>query len=514
MPDLQAKIRKCRCRSLGALSLATALLAGTFGGWTVASAETLRIAHTLGRGGSENVDPIHRDRLFPATLMLYSGLVRPDAAGQPSPDLATDWSSSPGFTEWTLTLRQGVRFHDGSVFDSADAVYSLRRILSEEIRSPARSILAIMQSVEALDAHTVRIELDRPHADFPVLLTQYLVRVVSSEGREDDIDAVYDSGIGTGPFMLRSLDVEGTTVLQANPDYWEGPPGVDVVEVIAIPDAEARMQALLAGQLDLVRWVSPQQLTLFDGRPGFEVQTFPTGDFSPLVMRTDTPPFDDVRVRRALRILADREAMARTVLGEAGGEIACDTPVWPGDPYHVEIACPRDVEEARRLLSAAGYPDGLEVDLYTADILPAMVATAQVYQSQAAEAGVTVNIHMAPSDGYWSTTWMQRPFVGGTWAQRAAADTILNEAYRSDARFNETFWNRPDFDALLDQARMTADFEERRAVYGEIQRILFEDGGAFIPFFPNRVRAYSDRVSGVQPVHDFFLRWHQITKSE
>ena len=513
MTDPQANRPHCPRRSLGALSLAAILLTPPLAGWATADAETLRVAHPLGRGGRENVDPIHRDRLFPATLMLYNGLIRPDAAGLPSPDLATDWSSGPDFTDWTLTLRQGVRFHDGSAFDSADAVYSLRRILSEEIGSPLRDILGLMQTIEAVDDYTVRITLDRPHADLPVLLMHYLARVVSSEGRDGDTDALYDSGIGTGPFMLSRLDVEGTTVLEANPDYWEGPPGVDFVEVIAIPDAEARVQALLAGQLDLVRRISAQQIAMFDGRPGFEIQTFATGDWNPLIMRTDTPPFDDARVRLAMRILADREAMAQTILGGAGGSIACDAPIWPGDPYHLDMDCPRDLEEARRLLTEAGYPDGLAVDLHTSDLNPMMVATAQVYQSQAAEAGVAVNIRIAPADGYWSTTWMQQPFVGGSWAQRPA-DTILNEAYRSDASWNETFWTRPGFDALLDQARTTADFNERRAIYGDIQRILFREGGAFIPFFPNRVRAFSDRLDGVQPVHDFFLRWHLITKTD
>ena len=483
-------------------------------GWSAAQAETLRIPHELTRGGAENLDPIDRNVFTMASPMLYNRLIRPDADGQPSPALATAWESSPDFTEWTLTLRDGVRFHDGSAFDSADAVYSLRRMLSEEIGSPLREMLSLMQAIEAVDAQTVRITLDRPHADFPFMLMHYLARVVSSEDREDDLDARYDTGIGTGPFMLGSLDPEGTTVLQANPDYWEGPPGVDAMELIAIPDAEAQMQALLAGQVDLIRRLNPQQIALFQGRDGFVVQVYPTGDWYPLVMRTDTPPFDDARVRHALRILADREAMLRAIQGAVGGEIGCDTPIAPTDPYHAEIDCPRDLEEARRLLAEAGYPDGLEVDLYTSDNFPVMVATAQVYQGQAAAAGVTVNIRMVPADGYWSTTWMQRPFVASAWAERPGADVILNEAYRSGVRWNETHWDRPDFDALLDEARATADFEDRRAVYAEIQRMLFADGGSFIPFFANRVRVFSDRLDGVPPVRDTVLRWHEITTSE
>ena len=351
------------------------------------------------------------------------------------------------------------------------------------------------------------------NADFPLVLMDYRVRMVSSEGRAGDFDTLNETGIGTGPFQLVSLDAEGTTVLAANPAYWEGPPGVDQVEIIAIPDTEARVQALLAGQIDLVREINPQQIAVFEDRAGFTVQTFPTGNWNPLVMRTDTAPFDDVRVRRALRLLADREAIIQTIFGEGGATVACDTPVWPGDAYYAELDCARDLDEARRLLTEAGYPDGLEVDLYAADVESTMVQLAQVYQAQAAEAGVTVNVRMVPSDGYWSTTWMNRAFVAGNWGQRPA-DQILNEAFRSGANWNETFWNRPEFDALLDEARRTADFDERAAIYREIQEMLLDEGGAFIPFFHNQVRAFNAALGGLEPVHDFTIRWHTITKSE
>ncbi|MBO6638536.1 MAG: ABC transporter substrate-binding protein [Roseitalea sp.] len=480
---------------------------------STAQAETLRIAHPLGNGGKENVDPIHRNRFYPVTVMLYDGLLRPDEAGRPSPSLATQWESSPDLREWIFILREGVTFHDGSALDSDDVVFSLRRVLSEEIGSPLRSTLAIMAEIEALDDRTVRITLDAPNADFPTMIMHYLFRVVSSEGQDESLDAIYESGVGTGPFKLTTLDAEGTTVLEANPDYWDGAPGVPMVEVIAIPDSEARIQALLAGQLDLVRRVNPQQLALFQNRDGFEVQTFATGDWTSLVMRTDTPPFDDVRVRRALRLLVDREAIVRTVLGEAGGSVSCDTPVWPGDPYHVAQECPPDLEEARRLLAEAGYPDGLDVELHTSGLNALMVEVAQVYQAQAAEAGVRVNVRMAPSDGYWSNVWMQRPFVAAVWSQRPAAQ-ILSEAFLSGANWNDSFWDNEEFDALLAEARATIDFEERKAVYARAQQLIWEDGGSMIAFFPNRVRAYSDTLSGVQPVHDFFLRWHEITKAE
>lgn len=475
-------------------------------------AETLRLAHNLGQGGRESLDPISSTRFFLANQLLYSALVRPDAKGQPGPALAVSWSHSDDLKIWTFKLREGVRFHDGSPFDAADAAYSLRRILSPKIASPVRSVLGIMDTVEAVDPTTIRISLKQAHADFPLILMDYRVRVTSSQGRDDKLDELNETGIGTGPFKLTRLSAEGTTELAADPNHWEGKPGVDNVEIIAIPDAQARAQALLAGQID-VDGVNARQAALFAGRRDFVMQSVPTGNWNPLVMRTDTAPFTDARVRKALRILADRQAIVDTVLGRDGGVVGCDHPVWPGDPYHAGLTCPQDVEGAKRLLTEAGFPNGLEVDLYTSDVNSNMVQLAQVYQAQAAKAGVKVNIRMSPADGYWRTVWLNRPFVAGNWGQRPA-DQILNEAYRSGSRWNETSWNRPDFDALLDKARQSPAFEERKRLYGEAQRVLLEEGGSFVPFFDYDTRVMNAKVKGLDPVHDFFVRWHQIAKAD
>jgi peptide/nickel transport system substrate-binding protein len=118
-------------------------------------------------------------------------------------------------------LREGVKFHDGSDFDSADVVDLLKRIKDPELASPVASVLSIMESVEAIDPLTVKITLSAPHADFPMLIMDYRIRM-TPEGSGDTIG---QTGIGTGPFILETLDPEGTTILKANPDYWEGAPG-------------------------------------------------------------------------------------------------------------------------------------------------------------------------------------------------------------------------------------------------------------------------------------------------
>ena len=474
-----------------------------------AQSGTFRQSHDLGFGGTENADPIHPNRFWQVTEKTMNRLLRPDASGVPSPDLAVSWSASDDASVWTFKLREGVKFHDGSDFDSGDVVDLLMRIKDPELASPVASVLKVMDKVEAVDPLTVKITLSAPHADFPLLLMDYRIRMTPEESG----DTIGKTGIGTGPFILLTLDAEGTTILKANPDYWEGPPGIKTVEIISIPDSQARVQALQSGQIDMLRHISGQEKALFEDNPKFKLQSVATGDWRTIAFRTDTKPFTDARVRKALRIAADRQAIIDLVLGPGGGVVACDNPVWSGDQYHAPFDCPQQIDEAKRLLAEAGYPDGIEIDVITSDLRALWIDMVQVYQQQVAQAGITVNLVKAPADGYWSEVWMKLPAVTSSWGQRPA-DQILNEAYRGGASWNETFWNQPEFDKKLDQARHELDFDKRKDLYYDLQRLLYEEGGSFIPFHINQIVVTSARVSDLDPVFDDGVRYHLLNVSD
>ena len=477
-----------------------------------AQSGTFRQSHDLGFGaGQVDVDPASKGRFWQVTEKTMSRLVRPAVSGEPEPNLAAEWSANEAATEWTFKLREGVKFHDGSDFEAADVVYSLEHIRDPEFDSPAASVIAMVETIAAVDRLTVKMTLSAPYADLPLQLMDYRIRMIP----EGSADTIGTTGIGTGPFILVTLDPEGTTVLKANPDYWEGPPGVEIIEIIGIADAQARVQALLGGQIDVLGYgdLSGQQLALFESNPKFKVQSVPTGDWLGIVFRTDTEPFTDARLRKALRIATDRQALVDLVLGPGGGIVTCDHPVWTGDQYRAPFDCQPQVEEAKRLLAEAGYADGIEFDLTTSNIDPRFITLAEVYQQQVAKAGIKVNIIMAPSDGYWSEVWRKEPVVTTRWGQRPA-DQILNEDYRGGAPWNETYWNRPDFDEVLDKARKELDFEKRRDMYHQLQRILYEEGGSLIPFHVNQAIATTARVSGIQAVFADAVRYHLVHVSD
>ena len=502
--DALRRIAVAACRVTLAAVLGVTL---SFG---VAKAETvLRLSHGLGQGGAENMDAHGTNAFYIMNQLVHERLTRTDKTGAASPYLATSWSIADDGLALIMELRKGVKFHDGSDFDSADVVYTINRVLDPEFDSPNRSTIKSVDGIEALGSHTVRLNLNQPDADLPIALTEWKM-IMIPEGSGDTIG---QTGIGTGPFRMTRLDAEGTSEAAAFAGYWGQKAGVDRVEVIAIPDSEARIQAMLAGQIDYIESLTAQQKPLFQNNPKFKTQTFATGEWKGIIFLVDRAPFDDPRVRKAVRIAVDRQEMSDLVAGPGGGVVVCDHPVWTGDAYQADIDCPQDIAEAKRLLAEAGYPAGIEFDLHTSDKDPHWSTMAEVYQEQVADAGIKVNIVMAPADGYWNDVYKVETVFQTWWWQRSAG-VILNLGWRSDSSWNENNWNSSVFDANLDAAAAEADFEKRKALYGDLQRELYEEGGSLIPFFFNITRAYGANVDGFLPIEEASLQWELITKTE
>lgn len=473
-----------------------------------AQSGVFRMSHAVGSGSASDVDPASRGRVFEITDKLMSRVVRQDLNGKPSPDLALSWSSNAAATEWTFKLRTGVKFHNGASFSADDVVYSLQRVQDEKTGSPARATISMIKTIEAVDASTVKMTLTEPFADLPLILTDYRLRIIP----KDSGATIATTGIGTGPFKLEKLDPQGTTVLVANPDYFGGKPGVARVEVIGIPDAQARLQALLGGQIDMVPSVTQQQRVLLERSNRHKVQVIRTGNWRGIVFNTQAKPFDDVRVRQAIKAAVDRKAMLE-LAASGGGELGCDTPVGPADQYRVQhdVAkdCPQDIAKAKSLLAAAGYPNGIDIELHVATIEAVWPAIAEAFQQQVAPAGIRVKITQVPSDGYWSNVWIKKDAVMTRWNDRPA-DAIMNEVFRSGTRWNESRFADPKFDAMLDAARRELDFDKRKARYIEAQEYLRANSGTLVAFHATVFAGVSARVKDLDPVEYLSIRWHTV----
>ena len=480
---------------------------------TVPPAETrgvLQYNAGLDYGGKENLDPTDPNRFYPLIALLFDRLAEPTGTQLlPSPSLAESWEPNATNNVWTFHLRQDAFFHDGKPVTSADVAYSV-----DHWKNGAESVLAstfgIVDSVDTPDDFTVVFNLNKPHVDFPMLTMDYRARVLPKDGLPD----ILTTGIGSGPFKLEKLDVTGVTKVVANDDYWGGPPGLAGVDVYTIADVQSSLQALQSGQIDFGQVTLPES-ELFQGNSDFVVTEIPSGNWSGFVMRTDIPPFDNLALRQAFHLVLDRQAMMDLVISGIG-TLSCDTMVMPGDPYQLTMGdCTnweQDIEAAKAKLVEAGYPDGFEVDLYTSDMIAEWTPMAEVFQQQAALAGIKVNIVTAPAAGYYSDTWMVQPFVMTNWNERTA-DQALNEAYRSGGSWNESYWAVPEYDALLDSAASEPDFDARRQYYLDAQKMLHEEGGTIVPFFVNMIRVQKVCVENIPEMGLMQFVWAGITKS-
>ena len=485
--------------------MAATLIVFASAGATAAPSGTFKQAHEYGFGDKSSLDPASRGRVMQITEKLMSRLIRPDMKGSPSPDLAVSWSANSQATEWTLKLRDGVKFHDGSAFDSGDVIYTFNRVLNPENKSPARSAIKMIEKMEAPDKSTVTFKLSTPFADLPLQLMDYRLRIIP----EGSGNSIASSGIGTGPFKLVKFDAAGTTKLEANMDYWEGAPGVSKMEIIGIGDGQARLQALLGGQIHFEDKVTNQQKPMFANNSKFKMMEVPTGNWRGLVFRTDVAPFTDVRVRQAVRMAADRGELVKLIMGGAA-TVACDTPVKPDDQYRADIKCPQDIAGAKKLLSEAGFENGIDVDVYVATLEPTWPILAEAYQQQAAKAGIRVNIKQVPSDGYWKDTWMQKTVSATRWNERPA-DSALHEIYLSTAKWNESYYRDADFDALLAEARRELNFDKRKALYVQAQKHLYSTAGTLIPYHVSKLYVMAANVNGIDAVENHSIRWHKVT---
>lgn len=467
---------------------------------------TLKFTDGLAYGGNENLDPVDAARFWPAISLLYDRLTEPAYDNMaPQPSLAASWESNDTGDVWTFNLRDDVFFHDGTQLTSADVAYSADHWKTSET-SILASTFEVVDSIETPDDFTIVFNLNSPVVDFPTTVMDYRARIIPKDGLEE----VLKTGRGSGPFKLERLDPIGVTVLVANDDYWDGPPGLKAIEIYGIADAEAQATALLAGQLDWLG-VTLEQAERFEGNDDYIISQIPGGDWSGFVMRTDIPPFDNPELRDAMHLVVDRQEMVDLAISGAG-TVSCDSAVMPGDPYvFTDCDTEPDIEAAQAALADAGYAGGLEVDLYTSDVCADWTALTEIYQQQAAEVGIDVNITTVSSDGFWTDAWMVQPFVMTCWNARGA-DAALNEIYRSGGAWNESYWNVPEYDALLDAARAEPDFDARRQYYLDAQKMLHEDGGTIIPYYLNLIRVQKSCVDGIPPLSDIWIDWTGITK--
>ncbi len=423
---------------------------------------------------------------------LYEPLAKYDANYEFEMILAEEISGNASADAWTVRLRQGVEFHNGKTLTADDAIASIQRLIDPK-RSAAASSLADIdpQGFKKLDDRTFIIQLNQPFAAFDIQLGQYGNGIVP---------VGYDPAapIGTGPFKFGSFTPGDRTVFPAHKNYWRtGLPYVDELVIIDFPDETARINALMSGQVHAIDNVPFAQTRVLGATPGLKTLVAKTGAWLPFTMRVDQAPFDDVRVRQAMRLLVDRKQMIEQALS-GQGSVANDM-YSPFDPAYASHLPQRsqDLDQAKSLLRMAGHAD-LEVELVTSAISAGVVEAAQVLAEQARGAGVKINLRKVDTGVFYGNDYLKWPFAQDFWYTRDYLAQSANCALPG-AIYNETHFADPKYASLVAEARRTLDKAKRTAILHDAQKIEYETGGYTIWGFRDQVDAYSAKITGLVP---------------
>ena len=452
-----------------------------------------------GGATSDILDPGQILDLYMLSLQfgqLRNGLTEVAANGELIPELAESWEASKDARTWNFKLRSGVEFSNGKSLTVEDIVDSLNHHLTEDSKSAAKAILAGVDSIKADGKSNVVVQLKGGDADFPFLLSDYHIGICPSKG-DGTID--WESGIGTGGYVLKEHEPGVRSLTTRNPNYWkENSAFFDEIEQLQIADASTRGNALRTGSLDAMNNVEVKTVERMKKIPGINVRATTGNKQATLPMRTDTAPFDNVDVRTAVKLSVDREQWLQKVI-RGYGELGNDNPIGPANIYRATTdELPQrayDPEKAKFHLKKAGH-DKLKIQFHAANTgFTGAVDAAQLLRETAAVSGLDVEVVREPEDGYWSNVWMKKPFVACYWSGRATENWMFSQVYAADAKWNDTFWTHEKFNKLLLEARAELEPTKRREMYVEMQQILHNDGGLCLPLFQSDVMAYTDKVN-------------------
>ncbi len=460
---------------------------------------TLRLG-LAGGSTTDSLDPRAWDDsvMIVVGFALYDNLVENSADNHAVPELASGWESDDGATVWTLTLRKGVQFRSGKAFDADDAVYSLN-LHRGGSASGAAGVMKPVTDVRKVDAATVRVTLASGNADFPLVLTDYHLKMVPN-GFTD-----WAHPDGTGAFALDGFEPGVRVGLKKAGPYWKPDRGyLDAVEVTVIDDTSARMNALITGQVDAINRADTKTVSRIEKSPTLEIVRAAGGWYPVMAMMDDRAPYDSLDLRQAMKYAVDREQMIKALFS-GYGTLGNDNPIPKSDPYfNTDLEQLKyDPDRARFHFRKAGVADP-GIVLQTSDgVFGGSVDMANLLQSTASKCDIAVAVKTEPSDGYFTKVWLKEPFVVSYWGGRPSATQMLEIAYGRGAPWNESHWSDPRFDQLLRLAQAEIDDARRRRFVWDMQAMLTADSGTLIPCFRDWLDAHNRRVGGHTPHSGF-----------
>lgn len=466
--------------------------------------ETVLRVGALGKTADAQRDP---HKLLPNDSdMLINSLIW-DAMTVPGSDevvesrLMDSWEQT-GDTTWEFTVNDHARFHDGTDVTADDAEWSLHRLLEDE--GNYYKLPVIPESIKAIDEDTVAMETEEPNSQLP-MLARLMTFVMKKDTTPED-------AMGTGPFKLESWN-NGSATLVANENYHGHKPEIDKIEVIPFEDTTSMTNAIVSGQIDLAQSVGATAARTAEGNDDLQVLTRSNDSVLPVAMRTSDGPFADEKVREAIRLGVDRQAIVDGALS-GFGKTANDI-LGTGDPnLNTSLQRERDIDKAKKLLEEADFDLDKTYELYVTPEAPGQLDAMKLFAEQMKDIGVKVNVVEKESGTFYDEIWTKADLYSTYWGTNDTTLFFAGKVLDGDAPSNETAFDDQEFNETYSKLLASNDEDEIVELNKKLQEIQYNRGGYVVWGSSDAVDIAAKNVSGVPDAPGYGrVKLETVTKS-
>lgn len=422
---------------------------------------------------------------------IYDGLTSFDETGAVEYELAESMTPNEALDVWTVSLREGVELHNGDELIAQDVIDSLSYMIDPANAFAPATQLAFLnpEGLVAVDDHTIELHLNAPYGPVPDAFADDRIAIRSVR------NASAAEPVGSGPFTLDAFTAGQQATFTRFEDYWGEQPEFDHLTIQFFAEQPAITNALRGGQIDVAYSVPFTDVASLEQESGIEILTSDSASYMLIEMNTQYAPFDDPRVREAMRLIIDRDQIKEnayagfaTVANDfIGNNTACPAPEAPQRT--------QDLEKAKQLLAEAGV-EHLELELVTDGAFPGMMEVGQLFASQAAEAGVTIQVRKLDVATFLNR-WREWPLVIG-FTSNPYLVTATNH-FLPGGEENATNFDDPEYNEIAQKLYASADPVAQCEYVAQLQAIEHDRGGDIVPTYSQSITAHRDRVSGLEP---------------